>query len=96
MLEGRTVEQKRELAKLVTEAIVKSLQVPPTAVTIIIRDMANYNLASRRRSSSRPRVNQEHDTELTRPAPKSAWSGFLSPRIAQETDAYCVGVSGSR
>jgi 4-oxalocrotonate tautomerase len=46
MLEGRTVEQKRELAKLVTEAIVKSLQVPPTAVTIIIRDMANYNLAS--------------------------------------------------
>ncbi len=45
MLEGRTVEQKRKMVKEVTEAIVKSLSVPPDAVTIIISDMAHHDFA---------------------------------------------------
>ena len=83
---SRTVEQKR-VGKVGDRAVGHPGTAP--VATIIIRDMANYT--RRRRSSSRPRVNQEHDTELTRP-PKSAWSGFLSQERAR-TDAYCVGVS---
>jgi 4-oxalocrotonate tautomerase len=45
MIAGRTVEQKRKLAKAVTEAISTSLSVPPSAVTIIMRDMAKTDLA---------------------------------------------------
>jgi 4-oxalocrotonate tautomerase len=44
MIEGRTVDQKRTLVKSVTEAICSSLSVPPSAVTIIIRDMQKHNL----------------------------------------------------
>ncbi len=46
IIEGRTVEQKREMVKRVTEAIVNSLQVPPAAVSIIIRDMEKHNYAN--------------------------------------------------
>ncbi len=45
ILEGRTVEQKRELVKEITGAIVKTLSCPPEAVSIIINDMPNHNYA---------------------------------------------------
>lgn len=45
LIEGRTVEQKRKLAKAVTDAVVSSLGVPDTAVTVIMRDMAKHDLA---------------------------------------------------
>lgn len=44
MLEGRTVEQKREMVKKVTEVISEAAKCPPEAVTIIIRDMLQHNL----------------------------------------------------
>ena len=44
MLEGHTVEQKRQLVGKVTEAIVSAVNCPATAVTIIIRDMPTTNL----------------------------------------------------
>lgn len=45
MLEGRTTDQKREMAKGVTEAIVKALNVSPDAVRIIIREMKREDYA---------------------------------------------------
>lgn len=39
LLTGRTLEQRRALAKNVTKAITDSLNVPPEAVSIIIREM---------------------------------------------------------
>lgn len=46
MLEGRTVEQKRALAEKLTEVISEVLNCPPTAVSIIMRDMPKTNYAS--------------------------------------------------
>jgi len=43
--EGRTVEQKRDLAKKVTEAICDVAKCPPDSVTIIIRDLPKNNIA---------------------------------------------------
>lgn len=43
MLEGRTLEQKRQLVKLVTEALVKSLGVKAEDVTILIDDVLRHN-----------------------------------------------------
>ncbi|HUL00781.1 MAG TPA: 2-hydroxymuconate tautomerase family protein [Nitrospirota bacterium] len=40
----RTVEQKREMVKRITQAIVEIANVPPESVTIIIRDMPKENL----------------------------------------------------
>ena len=45
MFEGRTIDQKRDMVKKVTEAIVSSLNVTPDVVTIIINDMAYHNYA---------------------------------------------------
>lgn len=45
ILEGRTVEQKRALVKEVTAAICKTINAPPEAVSIIIRDMKTENYA---------------------------------------------------
>ncbi|HHW27075.1 MAG TPA: 2-hydroxymuconate tautomerase family protein [Firmicutes bacterium] len=45
VLDGRTVEEKREMVKQVTDAIVNSLNVPPDAVTVIINDMPHHNFA---------------------------------------------------
>jgi 4-oxalocrotonate tautomerase len=45
MFEGRTVDQKRQMAKAVTSAICTTLAVPEEAVTIIIREMAKVNYA---------------------------------------------------
>jgi len=45
MIEGRTVEQKRELVKRVTEAICETANCPAEAVTIVIRDAAKHHIA---------------------------------------------------
>lgn len=54
MLDGRTVEQKRELVRKVTQAIVETANCPPEAVTIIIREMPPEHLgkAGKLRSDS--------------------------------------------
>ena len=46
LFEGRTVEQKRELAKAITEATCKTLQCNPGAVDIIIQDVKKENWAT--------------------------------------------------
>ncbi len=46
MLAGRTVEQKRALAEKLTQVISETLNCPPTAVTIIMRDMPPTNYAT--------------------------------------------------
>ena len=45
IIEGRTVEQKRGMAKDVTEAIVKNIGCPPAAVQINIVDLKPENVA---------------------------------------------------
>jgi 4-oxalocrotonate tautomerase len=45
MLEGRTVEQKRELVKQVTKSVSSSLGVPENIVTIIIKDVPKTNFS---------------------------------------------------
>ena len=45
ILEGRTLDQKRQMAKAVTGAICTTLSVPEEAVSIIIREMAKTNFA---------------------------------------------------
>ena len=42
----KTVEQKRGLAKDITEAVVKNFGVPPEAVTIDIVEYSKENLAN--------------------------------------------------
>lgn len=44
--EGRTVEQKRDLVKAVTEAIVRTVGAKPEAVHIMLHDEPAHNLAS--------------------------------------------------
>lgn len=46
IFEGRTVEQKRELVKAITEANVKTLQCSEGAVDIIIQDVKKENWAT--------------------------------------------------
>ena len=46
MFEGRTVEQKRKLVTSITDAVVKSLDVKPEAVQIILHDLPRHNIAS--------------------------------------------------
>ena len=46
LIEGRTVEQKREAAKKVTEAICESFSCPPDAVKIAFHDIAKEDYAS--------------------------------------------------
>jgi 4-oxalocrotonate tautomerase len=45
IIEGRTIEQKRGMVKDVTEAIVKNIGCPPSAVHIDIVDYKQENLA---------------------------------------------------
>jgi len=45
ILEGRTVEQKRAMVKEVTEAICRTINAPPEAVSIIIRERKFENYA---------------------------------------------------
>lgn len=44
-IEGRTIEQKRGLAKDITEAVVKNFNVKPEAVMIDIVEYSKENLA---------------------------------------------------
>jgi 4-oxalocrotonate tautomerase len=52
MLEGRSQELKKKLVANMTEAVVKSLEVKPEDVRIILMDMAksNYSVAGVLRS----------------------------------------------
>jgi 4-oxalocrotonate tautomerase len=45
LLEGRTTEQKRKLVVNVTEAVVKSLDVKPDSVRIILQEMTKQDYA---------------------------------------------------
>lgn len=45
MLEGRTLEQKKELVEKVTQAIVEATSVTPERVLIVIEEMPKYNFA---------------------------------------------------
>lgn len=45
MWPGRTKEQKAELAKAITDAIVKIVKAPPEATTIVFEDVAKENWA---------------------------------------------------
>jgi len=45
IIEGRNIEQKRGMVKDVTEAIVKNIGCPPTAVQIDIVEMKQENLS---------------------------------------------------
>jgi 4-oxalocrotonate tautomerase len=46
MFEGRTLDQKRKLVTSMTEAVVKSLDVKPEAVRIVIHDLPKTNIAA--------------------------------------------------
>jgi len=41
---GRTADQKRNLAKFVTEGVVKALGVEPKQVIVVIRETAKENI----------------------------------------------------
>ena len=45
MRAGRSVEDKRKLVTAMTDAVVKSLKVPPEAVRIILNEMLKENYA---------------------------------------------------
>ena len=45
MLKGRTLDQKRQMARDITEAIVKNVGCPDTAVQIMITEVDSENLA---------------------------------------------------
>lgn len=45
LVEGRTIEQKRELAKRITDAVVEVLKTTPEQVNIIYRDGPRSNFA---------------------------------------------------
>jgi 4-oxalocrotonate tautomerase len=45
ILKGRTLEQKREMVKKVTDAVTETLDCPKEAVSIIIREMELENFA---------------------------------------------------
>ena len=45
MYEGRSLEQKKKLVVAMTDAVVKSLDVKPDAVRIILHDIPKQNIA---------------------------------------------------
>ncbi|BBB93051.1 MAG TPA: 2-hydroxymuconate tautomerase [Methylomusa anaerophila] len=45
MLEGRTVEQKREMVKRITAAICETTSCPAEAVTVIVREASKQHIA---------------------------------------------------
>ena len=45
MYEGRSVDDKRKMVVAMTDAVVKSLDVKPEAVRIIIHDLPKHNFA---------------------------------------------------
>ena len=62
-IEGRTVEQKRELARRLTETVVDILRVDPETVTVFIEEVPPENFAragvlAADRNQSRSRAEQ--------------------------------------
>ena len=47
LFEGRTLEQKKALAKEVTEAVVRNTGAPQSAVHVIINDMPDHNSSAK-------------------------------------------------
>lgn len=45
LFKGRTLDEKRKLVADITHAVVKSLDVPPDAVRIMLQDMSKEDLA---------------------------------------------------
>ncbi len=45
MLEGRTVEQKRDLAREITEVVTRVTKVPESEINVIIEDYPRENWA---------------------------------------------------
>ena len=45
LFKGRSIDEKRKLVTEMTNAVVKSLAVPPDAVRIILHEMAKEDLA---------------------------------------------------
>lgn len=45
LLEGRSLEQKREMVKKVTAAIVETAKCPAEAVTIVLREAPGQHIA---------------------------------------------------
>lgn len=45
LLKGKTIEQKREMVKKITDAVTESLSCPKEVVSIIIREMEWENFA---------------------------------------------------
>jgi 4-oxalocrotonate tautomerase len=45
LMEGRTVDQKRKLVAEITGAVVKSLDVQPNLVRVILQEMSKENYA---------------------------------------------------
>jgi 4-oxalocrotonate tautomerase len=45
MFEGRTVDQKRKLVSAMTDAVVKSLDVKPEDIRIILQEMTKHDYA---------------------------------------------------
>lgn len=45
LVEGRTIEQKRQIAKKITETITEVVDVKPEAVEIIFEEMKKENFA---------------------------------------------------
>lgn len=46
LLVGRTLEQKRELARLVTDATCQALRVKPAEVIVVLEELASENFAT--------------------------------------------------
>lgn len=45
MVEGRTLEQKRELAEKITQVVAETVNVPPERVYVFIEDLKKENFA---------------------------------------------------
>jgi 4-oxalocrotonate tautomerase len=46
MRQGRTVEQKREMVKGLTEVLVRTIAAKPEQVSIVVNELSDQNLAS--------------------------------------------------
>lgn len=45
MVEGRTLDQKRELAEKITQVVAETVNVPPERVYVFIEDLKKENFA---------------------------------------------------
>ena len=55
MYEGRTVEQKKELVRVLTDEICRICGCDPSAVTIILHDLPKTNIAQAGKLGSDPK-----------------------------------------